>query len=214
MIRTAHTRHWFRWGAPMVLFCAWATWMSGPSGAQRERPRRFVIDAHQHWRNEPGYVAALVSTYPPRNAMACVLTPRASLDAVRQAAAEHPDVIIPYGSIDVDTRRPSPRSRPSQRPASEASRCTGRRTTGTTSATSQSTSGCRIWALSPCSTRGSCRDARRSPSDRRWRGCGPPSSTRSPDRSPGFGFTARTWATPGTMRRPRRLAGRRTCISI
>lgn len=68
----------------------------------REAPRRFIIDSHQHWRSGPEYIDALVRTYRPRNAMACVLTPFRGLDAVRQAAAEHPDVIIPYGQIDVD----------------------------------------------------------------------------------------------------------------
>ncbi len=34
--------------------------------------------------------------------MACVLTRAAHLETVRRAAAEHPDVIIPYGQINVD----------------------------------------------------------------------------------------------------------------
>lgn len=70
--------------------------------ATRQPPRRFVIDSHQHWRSGPGYIDTLVRTYRPRNAMACVLTPFRGLDAVKQAAAEYPDVIIPYGQIDVD----------------------------------------------------------------------------------------------------------------
>ena len=65
-------------------------------------PRRFVIDSHQHWRSGDDYIAELVRTYRPRNAMACVLTPMAGLEAVKQAAAQHPDVVIPYGQINVD----------------------------------------------------------------------------------------------------------------
>ncbi len=65
-------------------------------------PRRFVIDSHQHWRAGDDYIAALVETYRPRNAMACVLTPFRGLEAVRQAAAQYPDVVIPYGHIRVD----------------------------------------------------------------------------------------------------------------
>lgn len=70
--------------------------------AQQTAPKRFVIDAHQHWRSAPDYVPTLVKTYGPRNAMACVLTPIESLDALMAAAKAHPDVIIPYGYLDVD----------------------------------------------------------------------------------------------------------------
>jgi predicted TIM-barrel fold metal-dependent hydrolase len=78
--------------------------MSGTStqARQPERPPRFVIDSHQHWRSAPDYVDTLVRTYRPRNAMACVLTPLEGLERIREAAAKHPDVIIPYGHIDVD----------------------------------------------------------------------------------------------------------------
>lgn len=65
-------------------------------------PRRFVIDSHQHFRPEPDYIAKLVKIYRPLNAMACVLTPITGLVVVRQAAADHPDVVIPYGRIVVD----------------------------------------------------------------------------------------------------------------
>ena len=65
-------------------------------------PPRFVIDSHQHYRDDPGYIDTLVQVYRPRNAMACVLTPVHALDAVRAAAAAHPDVVIPYGVVSVD----------------------------------------------------------------------------------------------------------------
>jgi len=65
-------------------------------------PRRFVIDSHQHYQPAPDYVGRLVETYRPRNAMACVLTPMAGFEAVRKAVAAHPDVVIPYGHVNVD----------------------------------------------------------------------------------------------------------------
>lgn len=72
-------------------------------GQQTARvPARFVIDSHQHYSDEPGYIDRLVRTYRPRHAMACVLTPVAALDVVRAAAARHPDVVIPYGYVSVD----------------------------------------------------------------------------------------------------------------
>jgi predicted TIM-barrel fold metal-dependent hydrolase len=44
-----------------------------------------------------------VKTYRARNAMACVLTPMKHLQALKTAAAAYPDVVIPYGYIDVDS---------------------------------------------------------------------------------------------------------------
>ena len=67
-----------------------------------QTPRRFIIDAHQHYRERPDYIARLVKVYAGRNAMACVLTPMSGFEVVKKAAADHPDVIIPYGVISVD----------------------------------------------------------------------------------------------------------------
>jgi uncharacterized protein len=72
------------------------------SAQAAQPPRRFVIDAHQHYSDAPDYVARLVKIYRPLNAMACVLTPMAGFEVVRKAAAQHPDVIIPYGRVNVD----------------------------------------------------------------------------------------------------------------
>lgn len=76
------------------------TWT--PVAAQQSAPRRFVIDTHQHWRSAPDYIPTLVKVYRANNAMACVLTPIANLDQMIAAAKQHPDVIIPYGYLDVD----------------------------------------------------------------------------------------------------------------
>jgi len=77
---------------------------SGEEQAARVQPapRRFIIDAHQHFDARPDYFPSLVSTYRPRNAMACVLTPMAGFEATKKAAAAYPDVVIPYGQINVD----------------------------------------------------------------------------------------------------------------
>lgn len=65
-------------------------------------PRRFIIDSHHHFDPTPGYIDRLVKIYRPRNAMACLLTRYQHLETVRKAALEHPDVVIPYGQINVD----------------------------------------------------------------------------------------------------------------
>jgi hypothetical protein len=74
----------------------------GVSHAIQSPPRRFIIDSHQHYEDRPDYFERLVATYRPRNAMACVLTPMAGFERVRQAVVAHPDVVIPYGRISVD----------------------------------------------------------------------------------------------------------------
>lgn len=65
-------------------------------------PRRFVIDTHQHYEDKPDYFDRLVKTYRARNAMACVLTPYKWIDTLKKAAAAYPDVVIPYGQVNVD----------------------------------------------------------------------------------------------------------------
>ena len=86
---------------PVVLLAALAL----PAAAQTPAvtPRRFVIDSHQHYEDKPDYFDRLVKTYRARNAMACVLTPMKHLQALKKAAAAYPDVVIPYGYIDVDS---------------------------------------------------------------------------------------------------------------
>jgi uncharacterized protein len=70
--------------------------------AAAQSPRRFIVDSHQHYSAAPDYVARLVKVYRARNAMACVLTPMSGFEVVKKAAADYPDVIIPYGVISVD----------------------------------------------------------------------------------------------------------------
>lgn len=73
------------------------------SSAQPVVPsRRFVIDSHQHYEDKPDYIDRLVKTYRARNAMACVLTPMSGFEVVKKGAVQHPDVVIPYGQINVD----------------------------------------------------------------------------------------------------------------
>lgn len=74
-----------------------------PAPARSAPPRRFVIDSHLHYQDAPDFFDRLVKTYRPRNAMACVLTPMKYFDALKKGAAAYPDVVIPYGQIDVDS---------------------------------------------------------------------------------------------------------------
>jgi len=89
-------------GGLAVLALVAATAPAQSPSPRPSPPRRFVIDSHQHYSNAPDYFDRLVKTYRPRNAMACVLTLMKDWPAVKKAAADYPDVVIPYGQILVD----------------------------------------------------------------------------------------------------------------
>src|SRR5215471_18537665 len=63
---------------------------------------RFIIDSHMHYDERPEFFEKLVGIYRAKNAMACVLTPMAGFEATKRAVAANPDVVIPYGQINVD----------------------------------------------------------------------------------------------------------------
>ena len=63
---------------------------------------RFKIDSHYHFEDDPGFLDKTIQTYRKFNTMVCILTPVSALAAVREAAAKNPDVLIPYGTIDLD----------------------------------------------------------------------------------------------------------------
>ena len=73
-----------------------------PPGARPSPPRRFVIDSHMHFEDRPDFFPTLARVYRPRNAMACVLTFMKDFEATKRGLAAYPDVVIPYGRIDVD----------------------------------------------------------------------------------------------------------------
>jgi predicted TIM-barrel fold metal-dependent hydrolase len=81
---------------------AYACVRGSVTAGQSAPARRFIIDSHHHFDPAPGYLDRLVRIYGPRNAMACVLTRFPHLETVRKAAQAHPDIIIPYGQINVD----------------------------------------------------------------------------------------------------------------
>jgi predicted TIM-barrel fold metal-dependent hydrolase len=90
-------------GVALVAVAAVAGVVVGAAPRQNTpQAPRFIIDSHQHYRDDPAYLDTLVKIYGARNAMACVLTPIRALETVRKAAAAHPEVVIPYGYVNVD----------------------------------------------------------------------------------------------------------------
>jgi uncharacterized protein len=73
-----------------------------PARPRRDLPRRFVIDAHQHFSPNPKYFEWLVPTYRKHNAMACVNGWRREYAALNEGAKKYPDVVIPYGRVNPD----------------------------------------------------------------------------------------------------------------
>ncbi|MDO8540004.1 MAG: amidohydrolase family protein [Opitutaceae bacterium] len=69
---------------------------------RRSFPRRFVIDAHQHFSPDARYFDWLVPTYRKHNAMACVNGWLREFPAILEGAKKFPDVVIPYGRINPD----------------------------------------------------------------------------------------------------------------
>jgi uncharacterized protein len=74
---------------------------AGPLLAQNT-PRRFIIDSHQHYENKPDYFDRLERHYTPRNAMVCVNGFMRDHDAIRKAADRLPNLVIPYGRVNLD----------------------------------------------------------------------------------------------------------------
>ncbi len=82
----------------LELFGAWP----GLAQDAKDAKTRFKIDAHYHYRDRPDFIQKTVETYRKYNAMACVLTPIRGLKVVQEAAEKYPDVIIAFGSINLD----------------------------------------------------------------------------------------------------------------
>jgi len=72
------------------------------SGVGPDAKTRFKIDSHYHYENEPGFLEKTLQVYRKFNTMVCILTPIEELEKVQDAVRKNPDVLIPYGSIDLD----------------------------------------------------------------------------------------------------------------
>ena len=78
---------------------------AAPAAQETARPGQapsFIIDSHIHCGGTEAWVQEMVRTYRPRHAMACVLTWIKDMNLMKKAIAEHPDVFIGYGRVDLD----------------------------------------------------------------------------------------------------------------
>jgi uncharacterized protein len=63
----------------------------------------FIIDSHVHSRATPEWEKSFIETYTKRKAMACLFFGMKDLDRGIAFAAAHPDIVIPYAQINLDS---------------------------------------------------------------------------------------------------------------
>jgi uncharacterized protein len=63
----------------------------------------FIIDSHMHYDATDEWEKSFLDIYSRHNAMACLLIPMKDLDRGIAFAKAHPDRVIPYAEIDIDS---------------------------------------------------------------------------------------------------------------
>jgi uncharacterized protein len=63
----------------------------------------FIIDSHIHYVATDAWEKSFLEIYTKHNAMGCILVPMRSLEKGIQFAKAHPDRVIPYAAIDIDS---------------------------------------------------------------------------------------------------------------
>jgi len=63
----------------------------------------FIIDSHIHYVATDGWEKSFIDIYSRHNAMGCILIPMKDLDRGITFAKAHPDRVIPYAEIDIDS---------------------------------------------------------------------------------------------------------------
>ena len=63
----------------------------------------FIIDSHMHYRATDEWEKSFIEVYTNHNAMACLLMPMEDMERGIAFAKAHPDRIIPYAAIDIDS---------------------------------------------------------------------------------------------------------------
>jgi uncharacterized protein len=63
----------------------------------------FIIDSHVHYEATDDWEKSFIDIYTKHNAMACLLIPMKDLERGITFAKAHPDRVIPYAEIDIDS---------------------------------------------------------------------------------------------------------------
>ena len=91
------TRSWFFLTAGFVMLGSLGF------GQPEARVPGFIIDSHTHYSPRPDYEKSFLATYEKYNAMACLLVDMQDLDRGIAFAKAHPDRVIPYAGIEIDS---------------------------------------------------------------------------------------------------------------
>jgi uncharacterized protein len=63
----------------------------------------FIIDSHMHYTATDEWEKSFLDVFTRHHAMACLLMPMKDLDRGIAFAKAHPDMVIPYAEIDIDS---------------------------------------------------------------------------------------------------------------
>ena len=94
-------KHTFTLTIPLLLFC-----ISGCGGAALRSNRAtppLIIDSHTHYQATNEYERSFLAVYAKHNAMACLLMDKSDWERGIAFAKAHPDRVIPYAEIDIDS---------------------------------------------------------------------------------------------------------------
>ena len=86
-----------------VLACALLTSCKQAENKPNTSRPSFIIDSHIHYRATDEWEKSFLEIYTRHNAMACVLIGMNSLERGIEFARQHPDRVIPYAAIDIDS---------------------------------------------------------------------------------------------------------------
>lgn len=108
---TLGRRHFLNRSAQLVVA---ASAVAATGDATRAQPQAqepsaakapdFIIDSHIHCGETAAWLDEMVRTYRPRGAMACVLTRFKDMELIKKAMADHPDLFVGYGYVDLDNQ--------------------------------------------------------------------------------------------------------------
>jgi len=87
--------------AIIVIFLTTGCNSKGPQSNLSTPP--FIIDSHMHYDASDDWEKSFLEIYTRHNAMACLLIPMKDLDRGIAFAKAHPDRVIPYAEIDIDS---------------------------------------------------------------------------------------------------------------
>ncbi|MDD2381876.1 MAG: amidohydrolase family protein [Mariniphaga sp.] len=89
----------------IMLVSAFAVWLMACSVEKKPNMSRpdFIIDSHIHYRATDDWEKSFVEVFTTQKAMGCVLVKMDDLERGIQFARSHPDLVIPYAQIDIDS---------------------------------------------------------------------------------------------------------------